>query len=113
MSIEQPAPARRLRPSHLRFDPEPVEQDPERFFDLDEITDPGEQLNRATELAEAFRAAADRAVDYQARAVARLADPRRFDRIKPAEIAERTGWSDAYTEKMVEHGRKLLDEEIH
>lgn len=98
----------RIRPARLLFEPAVLERENERFFDLDDLADPQDMLDRATQLAEAFRAAADKAVDYQAIAVARLADRRRFDRLEPAEIAERTGWSEAYTVKMIEYGDRLL-----
>jgi hypothetical protein len=98
----------RIRPARLLFEPAVLERENERFFDLDDLTDPQDMLDRATQLAEAFRAAADKAVDYQAIAVARLADRRRFDRLEAAEIAERTGWSEAYTVKMIEYGDRLI-----
>ena len=44
----------------------------------------------------AFRAATDRAVEYQAMAAAQLADPRRFDRLTTADIAERAEWTEDY-----------------
>lgn len=82
--------------------------DPEHFFDLESIEDPQALLDRATELTLAFRAATDRAVEFQAMAAAQLADPRRFDRLTPAEIAERAEWTEDYAKKMVEFGRELL-----
>ncbi|MFD5494706.1 hypothetical protein ACFWH4_17815 [Streptomyces sp. NPDC127091] len=63
---------------------------------------------RATELTLAFRAATDRAVEFQAVAAAQLADPRRFDRLTPAAIAERAEWTEDYAKKMIEFGRELL-----
>jgi hypothetical protein len=98
----------RIRPARLLFDPPVSGRDDARFFDLDDLTDPQVMLERATQLAEAFRAAADKAVDYQAMAVARLADRRRFDRLEPSEIAASTGWSEAYAVKMIEYGERLL-----
>ncbi len=41
-------------------------------------------------------------------AAAQLADPRRFDRLTPAGIAERAEWTEDYAKKMVEFGRNLL-----
>lgn len=98
----------RLRPAPLLFEPAEAASDPEHFFDLESIDDPRALLARATELAQAFRAAADRAVEYQAVAAAQLADPRRFDRLTPASIAERAEWTEDYARKMVEFGRDLL-----
>ena len=72
---------RRLRPAPLLFEPAAAAADPEHFFDLESIDDPRELLARSTELALAFRAATDRAVEFQAMAAAQLADPRRFDRL--------------------------------
>ncbi len=83
-------------------------EDPEHFFDLESMDDPRELLTRATELTHAFRAAADRAVEFQAIAAAQLADPRRFDRLTTADIAERAEWTEDYAKKMVEFGRDLL-----
>lgn len=99
---------RRLRPAPLLFEPSEAASDPERFFDLESIDDPGALLDRATELTLAFRAATDRAVEFQAVAAAQLADPRRFDRLTPADIAERAQWTEDYAKKMVEFGRDLL-----
>lgn len=99
---------RRLKPAQLLFEPPEAVSDPEHFFDLESIEDPRELLARSTELALAFRAAADRATEYQAVAAAQLADPRRFDRLPTAVIAERAEWSEDYTRKMVEFGRGLL-----
>ncbi|MFI1971757.1 hypothetical protein BLA24_19990 [Streptomyces cinnamoneus] len=99
---------RRLKPAQLLFEPPEAVADPEHFFDLESIEDPRELLARSTELALAFRAAADRATEYQAVAAAQLADPRRFDRLPTAVIAERAEWSEDYAKKMVEFGRDLL-----
>ena len=65
-------------------------------------------LDRATGLATAFRAAADRAVAYQAIAAAELTDPRRFDRITYAELAELAGCTPAVAETLAERGRQIL-----
>ncbi|MFI1397670.1 hypothetical protein [Streptomyces sp. NPDC020681] len=100
---------RRLRPAPLLFEPSEAAADPEHFFDLESIEDPADLLARATELTLAFRAAADRAVEYQALAAAQLADPRRFDRLTPADIAQRAEWTEDYAKKMIEFGRGLLD----
>ncbi|MEV4741063.1 hypothetical protein [Streptomyces sp. NPDC049555] len=99
---------RRLKPAQLLFEPPDAVADPEHFFDLESIEDPRELLTRSTELALAFRAAADRAMEFQAVAAAQLADPRRFDRLPMAVIAARAEWSEDYTKKMVEFGRDLL-----
>ncbi|MYW18131.1 hypothetical protein GT039_21720, partial [Streptomyces sp. SID2955] len=107
----EPTPRRdqpRLRPAPLLFEPAEAASDPEHFFDLESVEDPRELLARATELSQAFRAAADRAVEYQAMAAAQLADPRRFDRLTPADIADRAEWTEDYAKKMVEFGRDLL-----
>jgi len=98
---------RRLRPAQLIFEPQAEEPEPERFFDLDSIADPAELLSRSTELALAFRAAAERATDFQAIAAAQLADPKRFDALTPAEIAARADWTPDYASRMVEYGRSL------
>jgi len=100
----------RMRPVPLMFEPSLPEPPDERFFDLDDLADPGEMLVRAGDLAEAFRAAADRAVDYQAMAAARMSDPSRFDHLTPGQVAERAGWGEEYAKKMIEHGRRLLIE---
>ncbi len=71
---------RRMRPAPLLFEPEAASGDPEHFFDLESIDDPGRLLDRATELALAFRAAADRATEFQAIAAAQLADPQALRR---------------------------------
>jgi hypothetical protein len=108
---EQPEerPVRPRRPASLLFEPgAPAEEDEDRFFDLESMDDPQELLARATELALAFRAAADRATEFQAMAAAQLADPRRFDRLTPAALAERAGWTEDYARKMVEYGESLI-----
>ncbi|MFI5754529.1 hypothetical protein [Streptomyces sp. NPDC051569] len=99
---------RRLRPAPLLFEPSEAQADPEHFFDLESIVDPAELLTRATELTLAFRAATERSVEFQAVAAAQLADPRRFDRLTAADIAERARWTEDYATKMVEFGRDLL-----
>ncbi|GAA2234118.1 hypothetical protein [Streptomyces nogalater] len=109
--MAEPTPRRnepRLRPAPLLFEPAEAASDPEHFFDLESIEDPRQLLSRATELTQAFRAAADRAVEFQAVAAAQLADPRRFDRLTPADIAERAEWTEDYAKKMVEFGRDLM-----
>ncbi|KQW12974.1 hypothetical protein [Streptomyces sp. Root369] len=109
--MAEPTPRRnepRLRPAPLLFEPAQVADDPEHFFDLESMDDPRALLTRSTELALAFRAAADRAVEFQAIAAAQLADPRRFDRLTTAAIAERAEWTEDYAKKMVEFGRDLL-----
>ncbi|MGE7283005.1 hypothetical protein [Pedobacter suwonensis] len=92
----------RLRPAPLLFEPAQAASDPEHFFDLESIEDPRALLERATELTLAFRAAADRATEFQAMAAAQLADPRRFDRLSTADIAERAecGNPDVHWEKV-------------
>ncbi|CAM5496429.1 hypothetical protein SCALM49S_02018 [Streptomyces californicus] len=71
------------------------------------MEDPRELLARATELTQAFRAATDRSVEFQAIAVAaQLADPRRFDRLTAADVAERAEWTEDYAKKMIEFGRR-------
>lgn len=100
--------APRLRPAPLLFEPAEAASDPEHFFDLESIDDPRELLSRATELTQAFRAATDRAIEYQAMAAAQLADPRRFDRLTPEVIGERAGWTEDYAKKMIEFGRELM-----
>ncbi|MFJ4584453.1 hypothetical protein [Streptomyces echinatus] len=109
--MAEPTPRRnepRLRPAPLLFEPAEAASDPEHFFDLESIEDPRELLARATELTQAFRVAADRAVEFQAVAAAQLADPRRFDRLTPADIADRAEWTEDYAKKMVEFGRDLM-----
>lgn len=96
------------RPAPLLFEPTDAAADDEHFFDLESMTDPSELLGRSTELALAFRAAADRAVEFQAMAAAQLADPKRFDRLTDEALAERGGWTPEYARKMVEFGRDLL-----
>ncbi|MCX4693209.1 hypothetical protein [Streptomyces sp. NBC_01408] len=98
---------RRLRPAPLLFEPSEAVTDPEHFFDLESIDDPRELLTRATELTLAFRAAQDRAVEFQALAAAQLADPRRFDRLSPAAIAACAEWTEDYARKMIEFGETL------
>lgn len=95
------------RPAQLLFEPQAVEPGVEHFFDLESIEDPAELLRRATELALAFRAAAERAGDYQAIAAAQLADTRRFDALTPAEIGDRVDWAPDYAVRMIEYGRSL------
>ncbi|MFC8505434.1 hypothetical protein ACFU3J_10075 [Streptomyces sp. NPDC057411] len=99
---------RRIRPSALIFEPAEATADPEHFFDLESIEDPRELLARATELTLAFRAATDRAIEFQAIAAAQLADPRRFDRLTPAAVAERAEWTEDYARKMIEFGQGLI-----
>ncbi|MFF7328598.1 hypothetical protein ACIQU5_05925 [Streptomyces sp. NPDC090306] len=109
--MAEPTPGRgepRLRPAPLLFEPAQAGADEEHFFDLESIDDPRALLERATELTQAFRAAADRAVEFQALAAAQLADPRRFDRLTPADIAARAEWTEDYAVKMVEFGRDLM-----
>ncbi|MEU7555493.1 hypothetical protein AB0B01_24675 [Streptomyces sp. NPDC044571] len=98
---------RRLRPAPLLFEPSEAAADPEHFFDLESIEDPRELLARATELTLAFRAAQERAMEFQAVAAAQLADPRRFDRLPPAVIAEEAEWTEDYALKMIEFGESL------
>ncbi|MFG2340253.1 hypothetical protein [Streptomyces yangpuensis] len=98
---------RRLRPAPLLFEPSEAVADPEHFFGLESIEDPRELLARATELTLAFRAAQERAVEFQALAAAQLADPRRFDRLTAAAIAERAEWTEDYARKMIEFGETL------
>ncbi|MFE1785678.1 hypothetical protein ACFW9F_24675 [Streptomyces sp. NPDC059506] len=99
---------RRLRPAPLLFEPRDAGDEAEHFFDLESEEDPRRLLDRSTELALAFRAAADRATEFQAMAAAQLADPKRFDRVSLAGIAERAEWSEDYAKKMVEFGQVLL-----
>ncbi|MFD8205675.1 hypothetical protein [Streptomyces sp. NPDC056549] len=99
---------RRLRPAPLIFEPAEATADPEHFFDLESIEDPRELLSRATELTLAFRAATDRATEFQAIAAAQLADPRRFDRLTAADVAARAEWTEDYAVKMIEFGRDLI-----
>ncbi|WP_037907035.1 hypothetical protein [Actinacidiphila yeochonensis] len=105
----RPPEERPKRPLPLRFEPGAVlEEGTDRFFDLESMEDPEELLVRATELALAFRAAADRATEFQAMAAAQLADPRRFDRLTLARLAERAGWTEDYARRMVEFGEGLI-----
>ncbi|AVH58574.1 MULTISPECIES: hypothetical protein [Streptomyces] len=109
--MAEPTPRRnepRLRPAPLLFEPAEAAGDPEHFFGLESIDDPRALLDRATELTQAFRAAADRAVEFQAIAAAQLADPRRFDRLTPAAIADQAEWTEDYAKRMVEFGQDLL-----
>ncbi|MBJ7905114.1 hypothetical protein [Streptomyces sp. DSM 110735] len=109
--MAEPTPRRnepRLRPAPLLFEPAEAAADPEHFFDLESIEDPRTLLTRATELTQAFRAAADRAMEFQAIAAAQLADPRRFDRLTSADLAERAEWTEDYARRMVEFGRDLM-----
>ena len=116
MSEPQPAdrphgeqPPRPKRPAPLLFEPgAPSDGDRDRFFDLESMEDPLQLLDRSTELALAFRSAADRATAFQAVAAAQLADPRRFDRLSCGAIAERAGWTEDYAKKMVEYGQDLI-----
>lgn len=106
---KRPRQERPRRPAALLFEPgAPVANDSDRFFDLESMDDPRELLARATELALAFRAAAERATDFQAVAAAQLADPRRFDRLTHAALAERAGWTEDYAKRMVEYGEDLI-----
>ncbi|GGO51901.1 hypothetical protein [Streptomyces lasiicapitis] len=104
----RPRSSQRMRPAPLLFEPAEAAADPEHFFDLESMEDPRELLARATELTLAFRAATDRSVEFQAIAAAQLADPRRFDRLTTADIAERAQWTEDYAKKMVEFGRELM-----
>lgn len=116
MSEPQPAPdprgaapgPRRMKPAQLLFEPPEAAADPEHFFDLESMEDPRELLSRATELTLAFRAAADRATEFQALAAAQLADPSRFDRLPLAVLAEQAEWTEDYAQKMIEFGRSLM-----
>ena len=101
---EQP----KSRPVPLFVDIPVPEPDSPRFFGLEELTDAGELLRRSSDLASAFRAAADRAAAYQAIAAADLTDPRRFDRITFAELAQRTGLTEAAAQTLAERGRQLF-----
>jgi hypothetical protein len=108
MAPHKPEP--KMRPLHLRGEvPADVPADTESFFGLDTIEDPLHLLSRATDLAEAFRASARRAGDYQAVAAAQLNDPRRFDRMPIEDLALLTGWTEEYTRKMVEYGQTLIE----
>jgi hypothetical protein len=105
---EQRERKRRLRPAPLLFEPGAPDSGPEHFFDLESLEDPRELLDRSTELALAFRAAAERATEFQAVAAAQLADPGRFDQVSVEGIAERADWTPDYAKKMIEFGRDLL-----
>lgn len=96
------------RPAALFFEPSAPEREEEHFFGLESLTDPGELLSRATELAVSFQDAADRSVEYQAIAAARLADPARLERLPADAIADRAGWTEDYAQKMIEFGQRLL-----
>ena len=96
-----------MSPVPLSFEPGVPEQEQARFFGLEEIAEPDELLQRATELNEAFRAAAERAAAYQALAAAELTDPRRFDRLTFAELGERMGLSPAAAQTLAERGQRL------
>ncbi len=101
--------SRPRRPVPLTFEPgAPADTGGDRFFDLESMDDPSELLDRATELALAFRAAADRATEFQAIAAAQLADPRRFDRLTFEGLAEQAGWTEDYARRMVEYGESLI-----
>lgn len=116
MSEPRPAPdprgtapgPRRMKPAQLLFEPPEAVADPEHFFGLESMEDPRELLGRATELALAFRAAADRATEFQALAAAQLSDPSRFDRLPLATLAEQAEWTEDYAQKMIEFGRSLM-----
>ncbi|MFC9955387.1 hypothetical protein ACFVIN_34075 [Streptomyces prasinus] len=88
--------------------PPPAPAHREHLYALATLDDPHALLERATELTLAFRAAADRAMEFQAMAAAQLADPRHFDRLTTADISERAEWTEDYAKKMVEFGRDLL-----
>ncbi|NGO71109.1 hypothetical protein [Streptomyces boncukensis] len=96
------------RPAPLLFEPSEAQPDDEHFFGLESLADPAELLERSTELVLAFRAAADRAMEYQAVAAAQLADTRRFDRLTAEAIAGRARWTEDYARKMIEFGQDLL-----
>ncbi|MGW8379941.1 hypothetical protein [Streptomyces sp. ODS28] len=96
------------RPAPLLFEPAEAAEGEGQFFGLESIADPRELLGRSTELALAFRSASDRAMEFQAIAAAQLADPKRFDRLSDAAIADRGGWTESYARKMIEFGRKLI-----
>jgi hypothetical protein len=103
-------PEPKMRPLQLRGEVEAaLPADTESFFGLDTIEDPLHLLSRATDLAEAFRASARRAGEYQAVAAARLTDPRRFDRMPVEDLALLAGWTIEYALKMAEYGRSLIE----
>ncbi|WP_228455028.1 hypothetical protein [Streptomyces alkaliphilus] len=106
-ATSRPTRPRFRKPASLTFEPPMAAVDAEHFFGLESVTDPGELLERSTDLAVAFRDAAERAVEYQAVAAARLTDPRRFDRLTETQLAERAGWGEDYARRMVEFGRRL------
>jgi hypothetical protein len=109
--MSEPRPAhspRRMKPAPLLFEPAEAAGDEQQFFGLESMEDPQQLLARSTELALAFRAAADRATEYQAMAAAQLADPTRFDRMTCAAIAAHAGWTEDYAKRMVEFGAGLL-----
>jgi hypothetical protein len=106
---QRPREERPKRPASLLFEPgAPVDEGGDRFFELESMENPEQLLARATELAVAFRAAAERATDFQAIAAAQLTDPRRFDRLTFAVLAEQAGWTEDYARRMVEYGEGLL-----
>jgi hypothetical protein len=86
----------------------PDSTDGDRFFELESMDDPRQLLARATELEQAFRTAVDRASEFQAIAAAQLTDPRRFDRLTTADLAEQAGWTEDYAKKMAEYGQGLI-----
>lgn len=97
------------RPAPLLFEPgAPDTAGGDRFFELESMDDPRQLLERATELEQAFRTAADRATEFQAIAAAQLTDPRRFDRLTDADLAEQAGWTEDYARKMAEYGQGLI-----
>jgi hypothetical protein len=96
-----------MRPVPLFVDLPVTEPESARFFGLEDLTDPAELLERASDLSAAFRSAADRATAYQAIAAAELTDPRRFDRISYAELADRSGSTPAAAETLAQRGRRL------
>lgn len=96
------------RPAPLLFEPSAPTDDNDRFFELESMDDPQQLLARATELEQAFRTAADRAGEFQAIAAAQLTDPRRFDRLTAADLAEQAGWTEDYARKMAEYGQSLI-----
>jgi hypothetical protein len=98
------------RPAPLLYEPAESVGDEEHFFDLESMDDPRELLARATELTLAFRAAADRAMEFQAMAAAQLADRKRFDRLPDEAIAQRADWTEDYARKMIEFGRQLMND---
>ncbi|GAA2615581.1 hypothetical protein [Streptomyces axinellae] len=100
------------RPAPLLFEPSEATADDEHFFGLESLTDPRELLDRSTELVLAFRAAADRAMEYQAVAAAQLADPKRFDKLADATIADRARWTEEYARKMIEFGHDLMRDRV-